>query len=70
MASGKMPPALLEHFKKKAGQNGDKDPSRNKEEANSNRKEALAKARAKIEEKNKRGRDKKEKAGEAGPKAS
>ena len=47
-----MPPALLEHFKKKAEQSGDKDPSRNENEAKANRKEALAKARAKMEEKN------------------
>jgi len=65
MASNKMPPALLEHFKKKAEQKGDKDPSRNEEEAKSNRKEALAKARAKMEEKNRKGRDQKKEAGKA-----
>lgn len=70
MASGKMPPALLEHFKKKAEQQGDKDPSRNKEEAKSNRKEALAKARAKLEEKGRSGRDKEKEAGQKGAQAS
>jgi len=66
MADKKMPPALLEHFKKKAEQSGDKDPSRNENEAKANRKEALAKARAKMEEKNKRGRDQKKEVGKAG----
>lgn len=67
MASNKMPPALLEHFKKKAGQDGEKDPSRNKDEAKANRKEALAKARAKMEEKGRRGRDQKKEARQASP---
>lgn len=70
MASNKMPPALLEHFKKKAEQKDDKDPSRNKEEAKANRKEALMKARAKLEEKSRRKHDQEKEARKAGPKES
>jgi len=52
MAS-KMPPELLAHFKKKAGEKneGSKEP---KESDQEKRKEAVKKARLKLEEKNKK----------------
>ena len=45
MAKGSMPPQLVAYFKKKQGQEGDRDPSTNKKEAKANRKEALEKAK-------------------------
>ena len=54
MAKNKMPPELLEHFKKKAaGKEGkDVETDENKKESdNSRRKEAVKKARVKMEEK-------------------
>jgi len=52
MAS-KMPPELLAHFKKKAGEKneGGKEPEENNKEK---RKEAVKKARLKLEERNKK----------------
>ena len=56
MAKGKMPPQLLEYFKKKVSkENGEKP-----ETDESKRSEALSKAKAKIEEKNSQSRAKKE----------
>ena len=55
MAKGKMPPELLEHFKKKLA-----DKSGKKEDSDSSKRaEALSKAKAKIEEKNSVSRAKK-----------
>ena len=56
MAKGKMPPQLLEYFKKKVvNGSGDKE-----ETDSSKRAEALSKAKAKIEEKNASSKTKKE----------
>tara|TARA_B100000287_G_scaffold397647_1_gene414438 strand:- start:780 stop:959 length:180 start_codon:yes stop_codon:yes gene_type:complete len=56
MAKGKMPPQLLEYFKKKVA-NGSED----KEQSDSSKRaEALSKAKAKLEEKNANSRTKKE----------
>ena len=55
MAKGKMPPQLLEYFKKKVQSGEDK-----KESDSSKREEALDKAKAKIEEKNSEARAKKQ----------
>ena len=54
MAKNKMPPELLEHFKKKAAKKKGKgvETDENKKESdNSRRKEAVKKARVKMEEK-------------------
>jgi hypothetical protein len=67
MAKNKMPPELLEHFKKKAAKKEGKDietDENKKESDNSRRKEALKKARSKIEEKNSKHRDKQKEAGQ------
>lgn len=67
MAKNKMPPQLLEHFKKKAAEKEGKetDNTENKKESdNSKRKEALKKARTKMEEKNTKHRDKQKEAGQ------
>ena len=53
MAKNKMPPELLEHFKKKAAKKEGKDvetDENKKESDNSRRKEAVKKARVKMEE--------------------
>jgi hypothetical protein len=53
----KMPPALLAHFKEKAEKNGAKEgisPEEKKEGDKAKRKEAVKKARIKLEEKNKK----------------
>ena len=67
MAKNKMPPELLEHFKKKAaGKEGkDVETDENKKESdNSRRKQAVKKARVKMEEKSRSNRDKQEEAGQ------
>ena len=57
MSKNKMPPELLEHFKKKMSKG-----SEDKQESDkSKRAEALSKARAKIEEKNAKSKLEKEK---------
>ena len=59
MSKSKMPPELLEHFKKKLS-----DKNNSKEESDSSKRaEALSKAKAKIEEKNADSRAKKETTG-------
>lgn len=58
----KMPPELLEHFKSKSegkGEEGSKEES--KESAKQKRKEAVHKARVRLESKNRRGSGGKEK---------
>lgn len=67
MAKNKMPPELLEHFKKKAAQKEGKDietDENKKESDNSKRREALKKARTKMEEKNTKHRDKQKETGQ------
>ena len=69
MAS-KMPPELLAHFKKKAGEKneGSKEP---KESDQEKRKEAVKKARIRMEESSQRkGSDKAQEVGKGRPKAS
>jgi len=71
---GKMPPALLAHFKKKAeGTTAEsrQSPEEKKEADKERRKEAVKKARVRLEEKSKEsGRDKEKEVSERGPKAS
>jgi hypothetical protein len=65
----KMPPELLAHFKKKAEgkEDSSQSPEQKKEDDKTRRKEAVKKARIRMEEKNRgAGRDQKEKAGKAG----
>jgi len=67
MAKNKMPPELLEHFKKKAAKKEGKDvkTDENKKESDtSRRKEAVKKARVKMEEKSRSNRDKQKEAGQ------
>ena len=62
-----MPPQLLEHFKKKAAEKEGKDveADKNKKESdNLRRKEAVKKARVKMEEKSRSNRDKQKEAGQ------
>lgn len=73
MAKNKMPPELLEHFKKKAAKKEGReveDSENKKESDNLRRKEALKKARSKIEEKNNKHRDKQKEAGKERPQAA
>jgi len=51
---GKMPPALLAHFKEKAEEKEGKTSEEKKEGDKIKRKEAVKKARMKLEEKNKK----------------
>jgi hypothetical protein len=67
MAKNKMPPELLEHFKKKAAEKEGKgvETDENKKESdNSRRKQAVKKARVKMEEKSRSNRDKQKEAGQ------
>jgi len=67
MAKNKMPPELLEHFKKKAAKKEGKDvetDENKKESDNLRRKEAVKKARVKMEEKSRSNRDKQKEAGQ------
>ena len=65
-----MPPELLAHFKKKQEGGGASDSSVNKNDKD-RRKEAVNKARVRMEEKNRRGgHDKENKAGEKGAQKS
>jgi len=67
MAKNKMPPELLEHFKKKAAEKEGKDvetDENKKESDNSRRKEAVKKAGVKMEEKSRSNRDKQKEAGQ------
>ena len=67
MAKNKMPPELLEHFKKKAAKKEGKDvetDENKKESDNSRRKEAVKKARVKMEEKSRSNCDKQKEAGQ------
>jgi len=62
-----MPPELLEHFKKKAAKKEGKDletDENKKESDNARRKEAVKKARVKMEEKSRSNRDKQKEAGQ------
>lgn len=73
MAKGKMPPELLEHFKKKQGDGDEKQQtSEEKQESDKEkRKEAVRKSRTRLEEKSRRSRhDQDEKTGQASTKAS
>jgi hypothetical protein len=70
MAENKMPPELLAHFKKKQEGGGASDSSVNKNDKD-RRKEAVKKARVRMEEKNRKGgHDKENKAGEKGAQKS
>ncbi len=60
MAKNKMPPELLAHFKKKQGEKGDA-PENKKEDDKMRRKEAVNKARIRLEEKSRRSNHDKEK---------
>ena len=51
---GKMPPALLAHFKEKAEKKEGASPEEKEEGDKEKRKEAVKKARIKLEEKNKK----------------
>lgn len=53
MAHGKMPPELLAHFKKKQG-DSDESSKETKESDKERRKEAVKKARVRLEEKSRR----------------
>lgn len=65
-----MPPELLAHFKKKQEGSDASDSSVNKNDKE-RRREAVKKARVRMEEKNRKGgRDKKNKAGEKGAQKS
>jgi len=60
MADNKMPPQLLAHFKKKQ-EGGDKSETSAKKSDKDRRKEAVNKARIRMEEKNRKGGHGKEK---------
>jgi hypothetical protein len=72
--AGKMPPQLLAHFKAKAEEKGEKGESsaeEKKEGDKEKRKEAVNKARIRMEESSRRkGSDKTQEAGKRSPKAS
>ena len=71
---GKMPPQLLAHFKTKAagkGEQGESSPETTKEGDKQKRKEAVKKARIRMEESGRRkGSDKTQKTGKGRPEAS
>jgi len=67
MSKNKMPPQLLEHFKKKAAgkQNEESDSTENKTDSDdSRRKEAVKKARVRMEEKSRSNYGKQKEAGQ------
>jgi len=65
---GKMPPQLLAHFKAKGGEQGESSTEEKKEGDKAKRKEAVNKARIRMEESSRRkGSDKTQKTGKESP---